>query len=185
MTAIITTTHERTIFGNKEGEDWFEVLEPPIVKPIEEEEVECVECSTIVPSSEAELTGTEGWGICDNCLDEDDSTSPEEDHRLKNPMECEDCGDKENPIAWEGKIKCPTCWATDEEIVFKCGECSVEIKRNSREHDNCKTENGEDWYCEDCDIPEQPIVEDGFRTNNECVCEKKPNNDYPCLCDEH
>ena len=113
MTAIITTTHERTIFGNKEGEDWFE-----------------------------------------------DLTSPEEDHRLENPMECEDCGDKENPIAWEGKIKCPTCWATDEEIVLECGWCSVEIKRNSREHDNCKTADGEVWYCEDCDIPEQPIVED-------------------------
>jgi len=76
----------------------------------EDEEVECVECSTIVPSSEAELTGTEGWGICDNCLDEDD--------RLKNPMECEDCGDKENPIAkkvedkW--KINCPECWILNE-----------------------------------------------------------------------
>jgi len=41
-------------------------------KQKEVEEVECVECSTIVPSSEAELTGTEGWGICDNCLDEEE-----------------------------------------------------------------------------------------------------------------
>jgi len=37
-----------------------------------EQEVECVECSTIVPSSEAELTGTEGWGICDRCGDEEE-----------------------------------------------------------------------------------------------------------------
>ena len=27
-------------------------------------------------------------------------------------------------------------------------------------------------------------VENWFRTNNECVYEKKPDNDYPCLCDE-
>ena len=44
-----------------------------------------------------------------------------------------------------------------EEIVLECECCSVEIERNSREHDNCKTENGEDWYCEDCDIPEEII----------------------------
>jgi len=43
-----------------------------------EEEVECVECSTIVPSSEAELTGTEGWGICDNCIDHDEEEEEKE-----------------------------------------------------------------------------------------------------------
>ena len=42
------------------------------IKADEVEEVECVECSTIVPSSEAELTGTEGWGICDRCGDEEE-----------------------------------------------------------------------------------------------------------------
>tara|TARA_R110002012_G_scaffold203845_2_gene373265 strand:- start:424 stop:900 length:477 start_codon:yes stop_codon:yes gene_type:complete len=40
-----------------------------------------------------------------------------------------------------------------------------------------------DRNCSECS-EEPPIVEDGFRTNNECVCEKKPDNDYPCLCDE-
>jgi len=34
------------------------------------------------------------------------------------------------------------------------------------------------------ELPEPPIREDWFRTNVECVCDKTPDNDYPCLCDE-
>ncbi len=33
--------------------------------------------------------------------------------------------------------------------------------------------------------PTPPIREDTFKYNEPCVCEKKPNNDYPCLCDIH
>ncbi len=35
-------------------------------------------------------------------------------------------------------------------------------------------------HCEE----EPPITEDWFRTNAVCVCDKTPDNDYPCLCDE-
>ena len=80
-----------------------------VLKPEEEEEeVECVECSTIVPSSEAELTGTEGWGICDNCIDHDE----EDDDFYKE----DDC--------------CKTCEQTDIEICYDCGECADPSRTN-------------------------------------------------------
>ena len=74
---------------------------------------------------------------------------------------CDDCG-KCNGIDKGSNVfnaKCCECVIPDE-TVFKCFECSVEIKRNSREHDNCKTANGVDWYCEDCDIPDEDDEED-------------------------
>ena len=74
---------------------------------------------------------------------------------------CGDCG-KCNGIdkgSNDFNAKCCECDIPDE-TVFKCFECSVEIKRNSREHDNCKTANGVDWYCEDCDIPDEDDEED-------------------------
>ena len=53
------------------------------------------------------------------------------------------------------------------------------------------SEYPKDKWCSECvylhggeEDPELPITEDWFRTNGECVCEKKPDNDYPCLCDE-
>ena len=53
------------------------------------------------------------------------------------------------------------------------------------------SEYPKDKWCSECvylhggeENPEPPITEDWFRTNGECVCEKKPDNDYPCLCDE-
>lgn len=74
---------------------------------------------------------------------------------------CGDCG-KCNGIdkgSNDFNAKCCECDIPDE-TVFKCFECCVKIKRNSPEHDNCKTANGVDWYCEDCDIPDEDDEED-------------------------
>ena len=35
----------------------------------------------------------------------------------------------------------------------------------------------------DSETPEMPIAEDWFWSNSECVCDKTPDNDYPCWCD--
>jgi len=32
-------------------------------------------------------------------------------------------------------------------------------------------------------VGEMPIAEDWFWSNSECVCDKTPDNDYPCCCD--
>jgi len=46
--------------------------------------------------------------------------------------------------------------------------------------------NGELLKCSGCleEEPSPPIREDAFKYNSKCVCEKKEDNDYPCLCDE-
>ena len=38
----------------------------------------------------------------------------------------------------------------ESEIVFKCFHCDTAIVRNSREHDNCITVDGEEWFCVHC-----------------------------------
>jgi hypothetical protein len=48
---------------------------------------------------------------------------------------------------------CSDCEEETEEIVFHCCSCDVAIIRNSPEHDECNTEDGETWYCGDCDPP--------------------------------
>ena len=35
-------------------------------------------------------------------------------------------------------------------VIFKCEHCFVCIKRDSREHDECVTTDGINWYCGDC-----------------------------------
>ena len=35
-------------------------------------------------------------------------------------------------------------------FVFCCQQCGTGIIANSREHDECITVDGEDWYCADC-----------------------------------
>ena len=142
MTAIITTTNERTIFGNKEGEDWFEVLEPPIVVPSTQEVQNYIRYGSAEPEPE---------GLRDFI----------------------------------------------DRVV--CVECSTEILRNSREHDNCKTKNGEDWYCIDCDIPEEyecvecsTIVKSfaGYGAHSRGLCENclddflEPEDEDPECCEE-
>ena len=47
--------------------------------------------------------------------------------------------------------------------------------------------NGELLKCSGCleeELPSPPIREDAFKYNSKCVCEKKEDNDYPCLCDD-
>tara|TARA_R110000823_G_scaffold310939_1_gene436120 strand:- start:2060 stop:2497 length:438 start_codon:yes stop_codon:yes gene_type:complete len=78
-------------------------------------------------------------------------------------------------------------------IDFLVEECGIILKENECEICGDKMTEEETKYvddgdtiimCDGCYGEEPPIVEDGFRTNNECVCEKTPDNDYPCLCDE-
>lgn len=38
----------------------------------------------------------------------------------------------------------------DDDIVFDCCNCEKHIIRNSREHDECFTRDGSNWYCGDC-----------------------------------
>lgn len=35
-------------------------------------------------------------------------------------------------------------------FVFCCVHCGTGIVANSREHDECITADGEEWYCVDC-----------------------------------
>ena len=37
-----------------------------------------------------------------------------------------------------------------QNIVFHCVHCHKAIDRDSRDHDECITSNGEDWFCGDC-----------------------------------
>ena len=36
------------------------------------------------------------------------------------------------------------------EVVFCCAGCERPIIRDSEEHDNCITKDGDVWYCHDC-----------------------------------
>jgi len=141
--------------------------------------------------------------LSDTDEEEDEWTDPldkEDAWRLENPMECFNCGDKGNAIAKkvEGKwkINCVDCWSKEEEDESGFGtayhdgsgfdDCDPEGKGN-----RLCSEYPKDKWCSECvylhggeENPEPPITEDWFRTNGECVCEKKPDNDYPCLCDE-
>jgi hypothetical protein len=36
------------------------------------------------------------------------------------------------------------------DIIFRCETCDVAIIRNSKEHDECWTKNGDDWICGHC-----------------------------------
>jgi hypothetical protein len=40
----------------------------------------------------------------------------------------------------------------ETDIVFQCNHCNINMVRNSREHDNCLTTDGDHWYCEKCHI---------------------------------
>lgn len=35
-------------------------------------------------------------------------------------------------------------------IIFCCADCNKPIVENSEDHDNCYTEDGDTWWCEDC-----------------------------------
>lgn len=43
----------------------------------------------------------------------------------------------------------------DHEIAFLCSGCEKEIIKDSREHDNCVTADGEKWFCLDCSSKKQ------------------------------
>jgi hypothetical protein len=51
---------------------------------------------------------------------------------------------------------CCDCLEPKEDIVFNCADCGTAIVRNSREHDDCWTEDDEDWYCGDCKCDHMP-----------------------------
>jgi len=40
--------------------------------------------------------------------------------------------------------------AAAKNIVFCCADCNKPIVENSEDHDNCYTEDGDTWWCEDC-----------------------------------
>jgi hypothetical protein len=115
---ILRNSREHDNSKTKNGEDWF-----CGTCDIPEEEVQCVECSTIVPSSEADLTGTEGWGVCDNCLDEEE----EEELSEGDFCGCSKClaGETEEKIVRRGANKEGEDWceceSDDEYSVSKSG----------------------------------------------------------------
>lgn len=63
----------------------------------------------------------------------------------------------------------------EEDIVFKCATCDVAIVRNSKEHDECWTVNGEDWICGDC-----PHDEDDEHDCDTCGTKCKDDNWFIC-----
>jgi hypothetical protein len=70
-----------------------------------------------------------------------------------------------------------------DDIVFACALCCVNIKRNSPEHDNCKTANGDNWFCEDCDIPDEEDEEDGIYYLYKCKNCKWITSDDDPVCE--
>jgi hypothetical protein len=36
------------------------------------------------------------------------------------------------------------------DYVFDCTHCGIHIVRNSEEHDECTTKDGDNWFCEKC-----------------------------------
>jgi hypothetical protein len=36
------------------------------------------------------------------------------------------------------------------DYVFDCIHCGIHIELNSEEHDNCVTNDGQNWFCEKC-----------------------------------
>ena len=41
------------------------------------------------------------------------------------------------------------------EIVFFCKGCNYPIIRESYDHNNCKCDKNENWYCENCDFSDE------------------------------
>ena len=42
----------------------------------------------------------------------------------------------------------------EETIAFRCVDCNKVIIVNSRDHDESKCDDNDNWYCPDCEIPE-------------------------------
>ena len=38
----------------------------------------------------------------------------------------------------------------EDDRVFSCSNCELDIIRNSNEHDNCVTCDDKNWFCQDC-----------------------------------
>lgn len=102
---------------------------------------ECYECGEVCGENPVEYRD----GVyCDDCSSDKLGT-------------CDKCGDMlhEDDVNWKGEKMfcegfCDECYEDEkeEDFVLKCG-CVV--IRNSREHDECRSdENGENWICADC-----------------------------------
>lgn len=79
----------------------------------------------------------------------------EDDWRLENPMECEDCGDDEaiaKKVEGKWKIKCPDCWSKEEEEP-KCWTCDEKPATHSVYRDAL---NENELTCDECYSEEYP-----------------------------
>lgn len=65
---------------------------------------------------------------CNECLSSDEEEEEEEEEE-----EDEESEDEE-----------------EEYIIFNCARCDVGIVNNSRDHDNCITNDGKKWWCLEC-----------------------------------
>ena len=72
-----------------------------------------------------------------------------------------------------------TCCEEEEPTLVCCG-CDVLIVINSKEHDHSSSNDGENWYCEDCDLPDED------EESEECARCKKTfrYNLHDCTCDD-
>ena len=46
------------------------------------------------------------------------------------------------------------------EVVFCCAGCNYPIVKDSYDHNNCVSNDGLTWYCENCDCPSEEEDED-------------------------
>jgi hypothetical protein len=82
-----------------------------------------------------------------------------------NPL-CYDCGSKQ-----------------EEEIVFSCENCSTDIVKNSREHDECWCNNADEWFCGDCKHEAMEKQEQEEEEEDECHdCNVSKSNEGGCDC---
>ena len=59
------------------------------------------------------------------------------------------------------------------EVVFCCTGCDYPIVRNSYDHDNCISKDGETWYCQECDCPSEEVEEDEGEEEEEEIEEEE------------
>jgi len=67
-------------------------------------------------------------------------------------------------------------------IVFCCAKCGIPVIQNSREHDECITSDGEEWFCGNCHefCISDFLSQDDTDLENEST--ELPENVNRCVC---
>jgi len=130
----------------------------------------CIRCAgfLIEVAGTKENKGTINKRCADGCEEADDTGKCSLCGYWRDVV-CGECWEEKNATscimlydilgASRSSWQCIECWVepgTDEEeeadeaVVFTCCRCNVDVIRNSEQHDNCHTRDGDEWWCSDC-----------------------------------